>query len=527
MTFIANIVTRNDSNNSCTNYNASSFTGNPSDTGGFNTLIINISKTALNGLLKIQFSSTGTDFSDNSTIFYSDYIFGSSNSNGNIFIKTYPILNKYYRIVFTPIAETTFTINARLSTQSYENGNQNSISAFNNKEENIRDAFGKLRVSNPYTLLDLRVPGQDATGLGTTGSTGYTMNDLQYAWGTTGAGSGGTGYKLCSRSQTDIYVTGENIFTNQSRKYCVYQPGKSLLFMATVILNAGNALNYGSGNTNGMKSRVGYYDDYNGLFFEYDSLGDNGNTGCSIVMRKKAEGTDLLINQQEWNIDKMDGTGNSGLKLDWTKVQLFIIDMEWLGIGRVRFGFYAYGQIQYCHEITHINELDLGPYTYNINLPVRCELEGTTSGQTGAMIQICSTVISEGGYTPIGRPFSINTNVNASTYTSFTPILFLRGGNTLGNYYHQQIIPSDITIISNTANGIGILRLRLFFTVGNVPLGETSTSWSNVDQTYSVAQYGITGSISSGQSITVYESVFAGRSSISFSSLSNVFTELL
>lgn len=506
MTFIPSVLSKTDSSNSTVETSSTSFTGLYVNLSGYNSIIVKvITNTNSNNLgLQIIFSSDGTT----STTTLSDTILAT-----NTFIKTYPVLDTYYKIMYsTPSSN--FTIETRLSTQNYNNDwGPKSVNSFNQITDSLYDAFGKFRVSNPQTLLDLRVPGQDASGLGTTGSTGYLQNFIQMTSLAVGSGPGGsTGYKVASNSQTDIYVVGPYTFTNQSRKYCTYQPGKSLLIKCTGILNPNG------GNPINVKSRIGYFDNYNGLYFEYDVA-----NGCSIGLRNL--GVSSLTLSTLWNIDPMNGTGPSGLNLDYTKAQLFVIDMEWLGIGRIRFGFYAYGKIQYCHQITNINALGIGPYTANINLPIRYELVGTT-GTSGELIQICSTVISEGGYDPVGRPFSCSVSGVSAPGSSSTELflLYLRGGSSNGNYYHQQILPTNVTVTSSSVNDIFVYQLRLFF-----PENITTNTllWTDVNN-LSVAQYstGTSGTFS-GTSIIVDTQTASGRGSSSFSNLNNIFTDLL
>jgi hypothetical protein len=514
MTFFPQVLTKDDPNNSTPNINP----GNATQTTGYNSLIITITGATGSCSIEVQYSND-TNTSNFST-FYMDSIL-----TGSAFIKSYSILKNYYRIKFTGTAT---SVQSRLSAQSYQSNTTNTINTFENSIENTMDAFGKLRVSNPNTLLDIRVPGQDASGIGATGTTSYLQNDMQICYGVSGSGGlGATAYKLCNNSQSDIFVDGNLTFINQSRKYCTYQPGKSLLIMASGVLDARSILEYGitdsTGNTPGIKSRVGYFDQYNGLYFEYDS----GN-GCSICVKSKGElKYNSPIRQTDWNIDQMNGSGTSGLTLEFTKAQLFVIDLEWLGVGRIRFGFYAYGRIQYCHEILNINQISIGPYTYNINLPIRYELQGMT-GATGAMIQICSTVISEGGYTPVGKPFSINIyDINAPLNNTETSILFLRGGSTKGNFYHQQILPTDFSIVCSAVGDVGILKINLYLPNAGTSISN-NINWLDVNSN-SVVQYGTSGGITLGNAIntTVYQSAFSGRGSSSFSDLGNVFTDLL
>jgi hypothetical protein len=511
MTFIPSVLSKTDSNNSTTASGGGSFTGTYSNATGYNSIIVNITTNTQSNILglKILFSNDGSTV----TSTQSDTVL-APNSVDNYFTKTYPVLDTFYKIEYLT-STATYTIETRLSTQTYnDNLGPKSISSFNQSTECNIDAFGKFRVSNPQTLLDLRVPGQDASGIGTTGYTGYTQNFIQMTSSATGSGPpGSTGYKTASNSRTEIYVTGPITFTNQSRKYCTYQPGKSLLIKCTGILNPNGA------NVLGVKSRVGYFDNYNGLYFEYSI-----NEGCSINILNIGTVTKTL--STSWNIDPMDGTGPSGINLDYTKAQLFVFDMEWLGTGRIRFGFYAFGKIQYCHQITNINFLGTGPYTANINLPIRYQLVGNTGATSQQLIQICSTVISEGGYSPIGRPFSCSVaDVNAPSGGSELFILYLRGGSTLGNYYHQQILPNNVTICSTAVNDVFIYRLYYYFPEW---ISTNSLTWNDVNN-LSVCQYstGPSGAFSASPSIILDSQSASGRGSSSYSSLSDVFTDLL
>lgn len=510
MTFLANVLTKDDLNNSSSG-SLTSYIGTSTDTTGYNSLIITITNNIYSGIVKILFSSDGTTFNT----FYTDTIF-----SGSAFIKTYPILKKYYKIDYScSVANTNLSILSRLSTQSYQSNIQNSINTFENDQQNMMDAFGKLRVTTPYTILDLKIPGQDATGLGTTGSTGYISNDIQICYKGTTAEVGATGYKVSSNSKCVITTSGKAKFINQSRKYCVYQPGKSLLYMASAIIGYTGPANpsggsYTTGPT-GFYSRIGYFDDHNGLYYQCGSTGE-------ISLNIRSSNITTSIKQDTWNIDTMKGNGPSGLTLNWYDSQIFVIDMEWLGVGRVRFGFYAYGRIQYCHQEVNVNYL-LQPYTNNINLPSRFELDGLTGGTGSASItQICSTVISEGGYNPAGRPFSIASS--NSSFSSDTILLMFRGGNTNGNYYHQNILPTDLSLMTAGTSDIFSYKLTLYFAGATT----SSTNWQDVNS-LSVCEYSTTGSITTGSmgSIIVEQGFVQGRTTTTFTNLGNIFTNLL
>ena len=223
----------------------------------------------------------------------------------------------------------------------------------------------------------------------------------------------------------------------------------------------------------------------------------------------------------------MNGQGPSRLNLNFSNNQIFVIDMEWLGSGRIRFGFYAYGKVQYCHQQTNINFLN-GPYTDNINLPIRYELSVTNSTSSANITQICSTVISEGGYNPVGKSFTVSSsenNINVPTTISNieTPILAIRGGGS--NFYHQNIIPNNIQLVDTSGKNIVIYRIRLYNNSTSLVSG-FNINWTDVNPNYSVTQYAKSNNINNFNtinSILVSQDYFLEKGVINFSDLNNIF----
>ena len=504
MTFTPQVLTQTDNNNTISSSNDVSFNGIFTITTGYNTLILTILSTtdSLAGGIQIQFSDDNTNWITP----YTDTYFST-----NIFTKNYLIIKKYYRIIYYNSFPTggTFSITSRLSTDLDSSITQNnSISVFDNNIEGTLDAFARLRVSNPTTILDIRFPGQND------GSANFLKNNLQITSDASGSYTGTYG-----NSKLTINASGAGYYISQSRNYCVYQPGKSLLFMASGIIDPSN---------NNYTTRIGYFDNIvpltnplivrNGLYFEF-------SVGIISVNIKNNTTTQIL--QSDWNIDKLNGTGLSGLTLDFRKTQLFVMDMEWLGVGRVRFGFYAYGKIQYCHQVTHINILT-EPYTNSINLPICYSIHNSTvgGGSSNNFKQICSTVISEGGYAPLGRPFSISTGSPTPVqiaHDTEEPILFLRGNVDNANYYHQNIIPTGLSMICSATNDLVLYKLE-YFLAGTYT--GTQPTWTNVNNNYSVAQYAtnLASGYNNTNAITLDQGYFYGRGTNTFSSLGDVFT---
>lgn len=264
------------------------------------------------------------------------------------------------------------------------------------------DAFGRMRVSTPFTLFD--------------GSLRY--RDDEFKWNQSDSGNA-TSTFLPNESTILMSVSGNGDSSiRQSKQVFSYQPGKSLLILATFSMNTPTA---------GVTQRVGYFGSQNGVYFEVDG------TQLNLVIRKYTNGTvdntTEKIPQSSWNGDRLNGQGGqyniSGVTIDVAKSQIFWCDVEWLGVGSVRCGFVINGQFIVCHIFHHANILNK-VYMTTASLPVRYEL--TSTGPSATMRAICSTVISEGGYVNRSQTRAIGTGLSGKNLsdTAYRPLVCLR-----------------------------------------------------------------------------------------------------
>lgn len=290
---------------------------------------------------------------------------------------------------------------------------------------NNLDAFGRLRVSNPLTIFDSKSI--------------MSKNNLFDE----STANGGTVTYTSNKSTVNLNVTeaANSKTIRQSKRVMSYQPGKSLLIFNTFVMNT---------QTENLKQKVGLFDANNGIFFQ-----DTG-TGYQIVRRTYTSGAavDTEINQSAWNGDKLNGSGPSGFTLNAATSNILFIDVEWLGVGSVRVGFVINGQLITAHTFNNANSLTT-VYMQTANLPIRYEIErtGTLAAGTYTLQQICSSCISEGGYSPEGLQqmigtTQINAGVNLSTVNTYYNIATIRIKS--GRPY-AVIVPAgaDVLNISN------------------------------------------------------------------------------
>ena len=302
------------------------------------------------------------------------------------------------------------------------------------------DAFGRLRVSEPYTLFDSKARY-------------YDHNDFSSSTST-----GGNVVYNANSSTFELNVSGSDgsSVIRETKRVFPYQPGKSLLVLSTFCMN--------TPKTN-LRQRAGYFTTNNGIYFE------NDGTYNYLVIRSYSSGA--LVEDRK----RQDAWDNPFLALQVDRTQIFWTDIEWLGVGSVRCGFVVNGAYVLCHTFHHANVAgNTTTYMTTATLPVRYEITNT-AGTTGAsmMRQICSTVISEGGYNAFtysetaGRGTSVLRLTTAGTYY---PVVSIRLNSTR---LDAIVLPRQVDVLSPTVN---YYRWKLVInpTLTNADWAGTSTS---------------------------------------------------
>jgi hypothetical protein len=289
------------------------------------------------------------------------------------------------------------------------------------------DAFGRQRFSEPFTLFDSMLRYTKRTDL----------------WDEKLVGSGTTSY-LVNESSLDLVTTvasGDSVL-RRTRRHFPYQPGKSLLVMTSFAGNEPIA---------GLVQEVGYFDDDNGVILRADGgevqLGTRSSTSGSVE--------EQVVPQSAWNIDTFPA-------LDFSKANIFMADLEWLGVGRVRAGFVVDGEMRYCHEFNHANAINT-VYMTSAILPLSYKITNSAPIASSARLkQICSTVISEGGYQPVGPIYIAGRG--ADSFTAISSETMVAAIRMASGRTDNVIIPTqiDASVGGNPAsNIIAQWRLRL------------------------------------------------------------------
>lgn len=361
--------------------------------------------------------------------------------------------------------------------------------------------FGRLRVANPYTVFDTK---------------SLFDRTSRFFWNSVYS-NGGETFNDNDASIT-LSVSGANGYAiSETYRRFPYQPGKGQQVLFTGILSA---------EPNIIK-RYGAFSSLSGDNFFQRPIGIYFQSLSSVNTPDPKQQYAWVINnsslqsnlpslmppqsatQAEWNLDKMDGTGPSGITIDFTKSQIFIFDYQWLGVGRVRCGFNYNGRTYYCHHFDHGNKLT-GTYMRTPNLPLRAEVRAINGATSGSMKKICASVISEGEADPVNvtRSCSLSAGINPGGIgqANRKAILGIRLRIDRLNATNRVLDVETVPILAN-ASDIGTYRWELVLRPQNMSPAPT---WFPISDSSNI-EFGFDGT--AGSTFTGGEVVATGFAS--------------
>ena len=316
-----------------------------------------------------------------------------------------------------------------------QNYGSNSVSF--TQDDFTLDTFNRLRVSEPRIAFEYSFSNGLIAGLWNSAAYGAgTLTQNTTAWTT-------------ELSTTTASGTG---YWAQTYQHVRYAPGVSTLLRFTFNFTE---------LTSGLVMKIGMFTDQgtfpsatgDGLYLEAD-----GST-IAVVRRTLTSGVgaEERVIQASWNKDKLNGTGTSGVTLDWTKAQHLVIEYQWLGVGTARIGFETgLTGIIWCHEFVSVNVLTTA-YSRTGTIPIRAQIH-TTAGSaiTGKLTLINCVVIQEGDILDYRgwRYFGGNSGATARTIglpVGLYPLIAIRALLTNDITKRATIIPTKATIVVTTA----------------------------------------------------------------------------
>lgn len=468
MSYIPTVTGIIDTNNSTTSTllaNAT-FTGTSSQVVLYSQITVNVSSnvsSALNGL-SLQFSSDGVNWDSQV-----NYTFAPNNT-----VRTTPVLAKFFRIVYTN--GTTNQTSFRLQTLLHPSKNligqstmSNSSSVVIASDQSSVPVYMDSKFSNEIGFkTDYLDPFSKLLTCQTTqlGSHDFKTGKASQYWDEIIVGNATSTHNAnkvcidmtCTTNSTDSVI-------RQTFRQFEYIKGNS----QTVYMSC----NIGGDPVSGNTRRIGYFDSNNGAFFEIDS------TNFKVVRRTSTSGSvvDNAVTQANFNVDKLDGSGPSGITIDLSKQQLFYIEFSWLGTNTLEFGVFINTKKILAHIINNANVIS-SAWCQSGQLPLRVEnFNIGTASRAVTLEQGCSAVFSNGSVTQYQQIRSIaSTIANPITITSTeTVIAGIRLEPNLRNNGCQAISYQFLPYSVSNNNAVFFFSYRVILRPTLV-----GATWSNV-----------------------------------------------
>lgn len=288
---------------------------------------------------------------------------------------------------------------------------------------NSYDAFQRLRISSPLTILDSKTLNENTTDM----------------WDQKQVSGSGTQYSYNTNQASvtlSVSATTAGKRVRQTYQRCVYQPGKSQLIIFTCNFH---------GSQQGITKRMGYFDDKNGVFFE----ASDGILYCCTRTYTSGTAVDKKIPQSEWNTCRMS-SDDSEFDLNINNANIYFISFEWLGVGNVFYGMVLNGKHVLLHQIKNANIIDK-VYMTTPNLPIRGEISNDGTGEASSLTMICCQVASEGGVDPSGILRSINRGSTALVIQSANVQYPLIAFRLKQDFIGANVYPLSFNVICTTS----------------------------------------------------------------------------
>lgn len=336
--------------------------------------------------------------------------------------------------------------------------------------DGIIDSFSRMRVSQLTSQLDIKQLHDklplfiDEATNGTATSTHASASYVQMA----------------------VNASGDYV-VRQTYQRGNYQSGKSHQVLITISSFQ---------NQENVTKRTGYYSQTLVNTSTTDGIViESANSTYTLYTYLSGTATNT-VSRSSWD-DPLDGTGKSGVNIDFEQKQILMLDFEWLGVGSVRFFVVNDGKPVLFHQMNNANA-GTTPYMKSPNQPLRWEILQSGAG-SGEFNHICATVGSEGSRNQLGVIRGISNGVTALTTL------------TQGVTYCLQAIRLKSTTLDTLVDvirysGLSVNNVALEFKLLYQPTIAGSPTWnsltdSNLEYVIGTETNTVTGGYQIGESI--------------------------
>jgi len=322
------------------------------------------------------------------------------------------------------------------------------------------DSFSKLRISEPsnYDFFDFTYANSNSWGNNIFSSPYAGLNFFQHYSGTdiVGTFASSTGIKFINnslqfKSAAALTNTIPSFASIQTRRLINITRNSTIkAYISFNLLNTpvfGRNMWIGIGNDNAVNNEDGK-SGFIGLKQEFLAITATNPLGIRVGLTLTTLGSvsSTFINKDDWE-DRFDGTGPSGVTLDFTKIQVLSIEYRSGGHGEVEWGFMVGGKFCRAAAIYNVNKFVTDSFGY-------VQIAGTNA----TLRPILNSCRLTAGYTRTGGSNLIASQVHFELYGG---VIFRESDPTELETRNNYSFSRSFTISAVLSSGVSTMVLRL------------------------------------------------------------------
>lgn len=317
----------------------------------------------------------------------------------------------------------------------------------------VVDPFGSQLVTSKNSIINLKPT--------------WGISSLRYTTTTTGTGAAAT--ETGGEFKLSTGTTTSNEAKIQTKQRGQYQAGTQGQF--------GVGIRIPTPPASTASVNFGYFDDNNGFFFGVDAT-------SPFVARRTAT-SDTKVYQANWNVDKLDGTGVSGLTLDHTEGVIAQCKFTWYGYGLITFGFVLYNSTTQIFEFVPCHQLKVSSAASIVdpNQPLTVQCLNGASSTTNLDVYVGGHQFEyfAGASEPATRLVGeLLNDYTTATNTDWQPLIAVRKKSTHGTSGRNNSVTAIVKGYSLSADGEVVTRLTTGGTTSNLAWA-TPTGWTSAE----------------------------------------------
>ena len=359
-----------------------------------------------------------------------------------------------------------------------------SISGIAPFKENVKTAFGELLVGELHPQFQ--------------GSFEYTVSNTDLNTNT--EVNGGTVTQASGMGVLTSSTTTASTALFQSKQHARYKSGLGGVDRFTALFTSPVAA---TEQYIGLADEVGSSAAFkNGYMIGYD--------GTTFGFHRFQNDSKITVAISNWD-DPLDGSGDSGVTIDQTKLNIFYIQYQYLGAGAIKVWYQKPdGDVALVHAVQYAN-LNTEPSTHNPNFHHTMWVNNKATSSNLIIKSSSYGYFVEGKttYIELHQPENASGTKQKTTVTTEVAIFTIRNKSIYAsktNFIDIVLLGFGAGIEAVAANNLADVRVVKNATLGGAPL------WADINTTNSIVEIDVAGTtVAGGKELGTALGILAGK----------------